>query len=82
MFVIVQGPVLDVEWRDDEVFASCSTDKSIIISKINQKEVIRKFEGHIGEINTVMWSPDGRYLASCSDDKTAKVRFDTTVNHF
>lgn len=31
------------------------------------------FIGHSNEINSVSWSPDGRLVASSSDDATAKV---------
>ena len=34
---------------------------------------IRSFRGHTDEVNAVCWSPGGQYLASCSDDGTAKI---------
>ena len=34
---------------------------------------LRTFTGHKNEINTVCWSAGGTYLASCSDDSTAKI---------
>ena len=34
---------------------------------------IRTFTGHTDEVNGVCWSPGGIYLASCSDDSTAKI---------
>ena len=34
---------------------------------------IRTFFGHTDEVNGVCWSPGGIYLASCSDDSTAKI---------
>lgn len=33
----------------------------------------RILRGHTGEINRIAWSPDGRYLASPSDDKTIRI---------
>jgi transducin (beta)-like 1 len=30
-------------------------------------------KGHTGEVNAITWSPGGVYLASCSDDTTAKI---------
>ena len=27
----------------------------------------------MGEVNAIQWSPSGKLLASCSDDKTAKI---------
>jgi transducin (beta)-like 1 len=35
--------------------------------------VLCSFGGHKNEVNTVCWSPSGVYLASCSDDSTAKI---------
>lgn len=34
---------------------------------------ITTFSGHTDEVNAVCWSPGGVYLASCSDDSTAKI---------
>ncbi len=30
-------------------------------------------KGHEEEVNAICWSAGGRYLASCSDDKTARI---------
>lgn len=38
-----------------------------------ENSYIRKLEGHKDEVNAICWSPGGRYLASCSDDSTAKI---------
>jgi transducin (beta)-like 1 len=34
---------------------------------------LREFQAHDDEVNAVRWSPDGRLLASCSDDKSVKL---------
>ena len=34
---------------------------------------IKTFIGHTDEVNAVCWSPGGIFLASCSDDSTAKI---------
>jgi len=69
------APILDVDWKDEDIFATCSTDANISICSLSCKEVdvIHVFEGHKDEINAICWSPSGQYLASCSDDNTAKV---------
>lgn len=67
------GPTLDVDWRDDTSFASCSTDKTIYVCRVDEDAPLRVFHGHEDEINTVRWDPSGTMLASCSDDRTVKV---------
>jgi transducin (beta)-like 1 len=65
--------ILDVDWKDDEVFASCSTDRSIFVCRVGDSKYIKRFDGHANEVNSVRWDPEGKLLASCSDDHTAKV---------
>lgn len=64
---------LDIDWKNNDTFASCSRDKSIFICQIGQQEPLREFKAHEDEVNAVRWSPDGRLLASCSDDKSVKL---------
>ena len=67
------GPVLDVDWRNNNSFATCSTDKLIHYFKLGETSPLKTFTGHKNEINGIKWDPSGRLLASCSDDRTAKV---------
>lgn len=34
---------------------------------------VKKFTEHTQEVNSVVWSPSGEFLASVSDDQTAKI---------
>jgi hypothetical protein len=68
-----QAPALDVDWKDDTTFASCSTDKTVHICSVGVPLPLKKYTGHTDEVNAVKWDPSGRLLASCSDDCTAKV---------
>lgn len=43
------------------------------ISSNEPNSCIQSFSGHQDEVNAVSWSPGGVYLASCSDDSTAKI---------
>ena len=43
------------------------------VTQTDDSSYIAKLEGHTDEVNAVVWSPGGRYLASCSDDSTAKI---------
>lgn len=66
-------PTLDVDWRDDATFASCSTDKMIYLCSVNDDHPVQTYEGHKDEINCLEFDPSGTLLASCSDDYTAKI---------
>ena len=68
-----QAPALDVDWKDDATFASCSTDKCVHICQVGKQEPLKTYKGHTDEVNAVKWDPSGTLLASCSDDCTAKV---------
>lgn len=79
------APTLDVDWKDHNTFASCSTDKSIHVCTLGEMEPIKTFNGHTDEVNTITWDPSGTILASCSDDNTAKIwslSKDTFVHDF
>ncbi|KAL3914620.1 MAG: hypothetical protein SGILL_006032 [Bacillariaceae sp.] len=68
-----QAPALDVDWKDDTTFASCSTDKTVNICRVGTPRPLKTYSGHSDEVNAVKWDPSGNLLASCSDDCTAKV---------
>jgi transducin (beta)-like 1 len=72
-FKVHSAPTLDVDWRDDTSFASCSTDKMIYLCSLYESGPIRAYEGHRDEINCVRFDHSSSLLASCSDDHTAKV---------
>lgn len=66
------GPVYDVDWRDNAMFASCSGDKTVLLHTIGEQKP-KTLRGHKGEVNAVEWDPSGSLLASASDDWTAKL---------
>jgi WD40 repeat protein len=68
-----EAPALDVDWKDNSIFASCSTDRTVHIYNVKIDTPLKVYKGHMDEVNAVKWSPSGKYLASCSDDCTAKV---------
>jgi transducin (beta)-like 1 len=68
-----EAPTLDVDWRDNRTFATCSTDKRVHIYMVGMPKPLKVYSGHKDEVNAVKWDPSGRFLASCSDDSTAKV---------
>lgn len=67
------APALDVDWKSEESFASCSTDKQIHVCQLGKDRPIKSFQGHTNEVNAIKWDPQGKFLASCSDDMTLKV---------
>jgi transducin (beta)-like 1 len=67
------APALDVDWQTDVSFASCSTDQRIHVCRLGESRPIKTFHGHQNEVNAIKWDPQGRLLASCSDDMTLKV---------
>ncbi len=72
-FTFHNAPTLDVDWRDDKSFASCSTDKMIFLCSLESNTPLQTYEGHRDEINCLKFDPSGTLLASCSDDFTAKI---------
>ena len=80
-FAFHKEATLDVDWRDEDSFASCSTDRTIYVCKLGSSNYLKKFEGHSDEVNAIKWDPSGNILASCSDDTTAKVSGRPQVKH-
>jgi len=73
IYQLHSAPTLDIDWRNNNSFATCSTDKLIHVCKLGETAPIKTFKGHTDEVNAIKWDPSGRFLASCSDDRTAKV---------
>lgn len=67
------APVLDIDWKDDITFATCSHDKTIYVCQLGSPVPLKDFVGHESDINTVRWDHSGTYCASSSDDNTAKI---------
>jgi transducin (beta)-like 1 len=58
------------------LFFSFPVCRSIFICQVSSTEPnssLKCFKQHQDEVNVVCWSPGGMYLASCSDDGTAKI---------
>ncbi|KAJ3802259.1 WD40 repeat-like protein [Lentinula aff. detonsa] len=64
---------LDVDWLNDNMFASCGADRQVHIFSVNEEKPIKTFGGHTDEINQIKCNPSGTRLASCSDDMTTRI---------
>ncbi|KAL1408418.1 hypothetical protein Q8F55_005230 [Vanrija albida] len=72
--------VNDVDWLDDDVFASGGNDHHIFIFRSNDRRPRFTLKGHTDDVTRVKWSPpqsEGterpRLLASVSDDGTIMI---------
>ncbi|KAG4300751.1 hypothetical protein PCANB_002911 [Pneumocystis canis] len=65
--------VTDIEWINDETFASSGKDGSLDFWLVEKVESLRKWEGHSKEINSIKFNPHNNLLLSCSDDFTVKI---------
>ena len=81
-FAFHTGPVLDVDWASDTMFASASADRSVAVCTLGSSggangsgggAPLRSFTGHSDEVNALQWSPSRGLLASVSDDGTARL---------
>lgn len=67
------APALDVDWRGNDCFATCSSDRLVHVYRLDQAEPVLVLAGHQDEVNSIKWSPQGDLLVSCSDDTNAKI---------
>ncbi|MCQ2821527.1 MAG: WD40 repeat domain-containing protein, partial [archaeon] len=54
------------------LYSSCSIDSSIKIWDTEKGENKGELLGHIGDVNSLVWSHDGSYFASSGEDKTIR----------
>ncbi|KAG5716340.1 F-box-like/WD repeat-containing protein TBL1XR1 [Termitomyces sp. T112] len=64
---------LDVDWLDEDTFATCGADRLIHILRVNESAPFKTLVGHGNEINQIKCNRSQTRLASCSDDMTARV---------
>ncbi|CAI4226289.1 unnamed protein product [Auanema sp. JU1783] len=72
-FTFHEQSALDVDWITNEMFASCSTDRTIIKCQLGSEVPLLTLTGHRGEVNAIRYDPISGRLASCSDDKAIKI---------
>ncbi|EPT01568.1 hypothetical protein FOMPIDRAFT_1036248 [Fomitopsis schrenkii] len=64
---------LDVDWLTEDIFASCGADGKIQIMSLAHARPPKTFIGHTTEVNQIKCSPSRSRIASCSDDRTARI---------
>jgi transducin (beta)-like 1 len=78
--VIILVSIYSGGYQGRDVFASCSTDRTIAVCALSSDmefvsdspttttTPLQVLVGHADEVNAIRWDPSGTLLASCSDD--------------
>ena len=59
--------------QDNTKFSSCGAEKQVYYNDANTGNVLRRFHGHTGRVNTIAFNPNESVLVSGSYDCTAKL---------
>ncbi|KAI0651972.1 WD40 repeat-like protein [Trametes meyenii] len=64
---------LDADWLSDSEFATSGSDGLVHIMNVDKSKPLKTLRGHKSEVNELRCNSGRTRLASCSDDKTARV---------
>jgi WD40 repeat protein len=53
------APILDVDWKNNSIFATSSSDKTIYVARVGEESPIKAFVGHTDEVNCINWDGEG-----------------------
>ncbi|GAA5960247.1 hypothetical protein JCM3765_002516 [Sporobolomyces pararoseus] len=59
--------------RDNTKFSSSGGDKNCFLWDVTTGEIVRRFQGHLGKVNTVCWNENDSVLATGSFDTTIRL---------
>jgi WD40 repeat protein len=66
-------PVSSAEYSPDGRFIVAASAETAWVCDPNRGEVVRKLEGHTGQVNSASFSPDSRLIVTASADNTARI---------
>jgi serine/threonine protein kinase len=70
------GPVA---WAPDGAILAVATANTVSLHESSQLTVMQRFDGHVGDITTLSWSSDSRYLASGASNDSVIHVYDTKL---
>ena len=64
---------MDIHWQNEKTFAACNNNTVIYVCRLGIDKPIKYLRGHEREVNVLRWDHTGTYLASGSEDRTARI---------
>ena len=58
------APTLDVDWKNNNTFATSSSDRTIQVCRLGDEAPLKTFLGHTDEVNGIKWDPQGELFNS------------------